>query len=65
MKKFTLIFSVLFLTMYIGFAQAPLLDGEKQVNLGVGLSSHGLPIYGGLEFGIGHNKYFSAMYMGC
>lgn len=34
------------------FAQYPLKNGEKQINFGVGFSSWGLPIYGGVDFGI-------------
>lgn len=33
-------------------AQAPLSIGERQVNFGLGFSSDGVPIYGGVDFGV-------------
>jgi hypothetical protein len=33
-------------------AQAPLQKGEKQLNAGFGLSGWGIPIYGGVDFGV-------------
>lgn len=36
-------------------AQNPIPSGTKYVNMGVGFSNHGVPIYGGMDFGIGHN----------
>ncbi len=55
MKKLTLIVFAVFFVGMMANAQAPLQEGGKQVNLGFGLSNYGLPLYGGLEFGIGHN----------
>ena len=34
-------------------AQSPLAKGGKQLNLGVGFSGWGIPIYGGMDFGVG------------
>jgi hypothetical protein len=34
------------------FAQYPLRNGETQLNFGFGFSSWGLPVYGGLDFGV-------------
>jgi outer membrane immunogenic protein len=36
------------------FAQAPIGIGQAQINAGFGFSSWGLPVYGGVEFGV-HN----------
>ncbi len=55
MKKITLIFSAVLFFSVMAKAQAPLMDGDMQVNAGVGLSNYGLPLYGGLEFGVGNN----------
>ena len=54
MKKITLFICAVFLVGFV-HAQAPLEEGEMQVNAGLGLSNYGLPIYGGLEYGIGYN----------
>lgn len=53
-KNVTLLFALLFMSA-MAFAQAPIQDGEKQVNVGIGLSNYGLPIYAGIDFGIGNN----------
>ena len=53
-KNVTLLFALLFMSA-MTFAQAPILDGEKQVNVGIGLSNFGTPVYAGLDFGIGNN----------
>jgi hypothetical protein len=53
-KNVTLLFALLFMSA-MAFAQAPIQDGEKQVNVGIGLSNYGLPIYAGADFGIGNN----------
>ncbi|MCG6190150.1 hypothetical protein [Maribellus maritimus] len=55
MKKITLVFCALLFVGTIAKAQAPLQEGEMQINGGVGLSNYGLPLYGGLEYGIGYN----------
>lgn len=33
-------------------AQSPIAPGEKQFNAGVGLSSYGVPLYAGVDFGV-------------
>lgn len=55
MKKITLILGISLFLSFIVNAQAPLQNGEKQLNVGFGLSNYGLPVYGGLEFGVGNN----------
>ena len=50
MKK--LVFaSILSLISFAGFSQMTF-DGAKQFNVGVGLSSWGLPLYAGVDFGV-------------
>lgn len=51
MKKQLLIISFLLLSSLI-FAQAPVKKGESQLNTGVGLSSWGIPVYIGLDYGV-------------
>ncbi|MHA7109022.1 outer membrane beta-barrel protein [Sunxiuqinia elliptica] len=40
---------------FVAYAQAPIEEGEMQVNAGFGFSNYGLPVYGGAEFGVGNN----------
>ena len=51
MKKalITLVFLVAATAM---FAQAPIGIGQAQINAGFGFSSWGLPVYGGIDFGV-------------
>ena len=55
MKKIILLIAVSFMVTGL-FAQkdgvAPLAKGEKQLNFGLGFSSHGLPIYVSMDFKI-------------
>lgn len=51
MKKQLLIISFLLCSSLI-FAQSPVSKGESQINVGVGLSSWGIPVYIGLDYGI-------------
>lgn len=51
MKKHLLTLSFLLLSSLI-FAQSPVAKGKSQVNAGVGLSSWGVPIYVGLDYGV-------------
>jgi len=51
MKKLILIFSIL-LTTSVLFAQNPIKEKQLQFNAGFGLSSWGIPIYIGLDYGI-------------
>ncbi len=54
MKKLALIFSVIVLLGYTTNAQ-PIQEGETQINAGLGLSTYGLPVYAGVEFGLENN----------
>lgn len=55
MKKRILFFVMVCFVSFASVAQAPLEKGAMQINTGIGLSSWGLPVYGGLEYGIGNN----------
>ena len=50
MKKIVFLFGFLFLAMLNTSAQSQ--KGVKQVNAGIGFSNHGIPLYGGVEFGV-------------
>jgi hypothetical protein len=52
MKKVLLSFILLSLFSLTANAQSPLGKGGKQINLGVGFSSFGIPVYGGMDFGV-------------
>jgi len=58
MKKIKLLFGLLFVagTILAQSGQAPLSKGDKQLNLGLGFSSHGLPVYAGVDFAV-HNDW--------
>ncbi|WP_319478847.1 hypothetical protein [uncultured Draconibacterium sp.] len=43
---------VLLMTASVIFAQGPINKGETQVNFGVGLSSWGVPVYVGFDYGV-------------
>lgn len=49
-KAITLI--ILLMASTAMFAQAPIAAGQSQFNAGVGLSSWGVPVYVGLDFGV-------------
>jgi len=51
MKKVAVLIILLTLAA-LAFAQSPIAKGEKQVNAGIGLSSWGLPVYVGIDYGI-------------
>ncbi|MHA7108486.1 outer membrane beta-barrel protein [Sunxiuqinia elliptica] len=51
MKKQLLILSLVLFSNLL-FAQAPIAKGESQLNAGVGLSSWGVPLYVGLDYGV-------------
>jgi len=56
MIKRVLFFSALMIAFNIGTnAQAPLPEGGKQVNVGIGFSGWGIPIYAGVDFGVAEN----------
>jgi len=54
MKNLALLIVAAFMLVYTSNAQ-PIEEGESQVNVGVGLSTYGLPVYGGIEFGVAEN----------
>jgi outer membrane immunogenic protein len=54
MKKLLLTIALALITGY-AFTQNPLPKGAAQFNVGVGLSGWGVPIYLGLDFGVGEN----------
>jgi outer membrane immunogenic protein len=48
-----LIFTIiLVITASVVFAQSPISKGQSQLNVGVGLSSWGVPVYLGFDFGV-------------
>ncbi len=51
MRK-TIILIMLFMASTAMFAQAPIAVGQSQFNAGLGLSSWGVPVYVGLDFGV-------------
>jgi outer membrane immunogenic protein len=51
MKKQVLTF-ILVVVAGVAFAQNPISKGESQVNFGVGLSSWGIPVYLGFDYGV-------------
>ena len=51
MKKQILTFVLLISTIAI-FAQGPISKGQSQLNLGVGLSTWGIPVYLGFDYGV-------------
>ncbi len=51
MRKQILIF-VLLISCSAVFAQGPISKGQTQINLGVGLSSWGVPVYLGFDYGV-------------
>jgi len=54
MKK-TITTFILVLAVAFAHSQSPLPKGSKQVNFGLGFSSHGIPIYGGMDFAVHDN----------
>jgi len=57
MKKYYLSLILVFLTGMI-YAQNPIPRGTTQLNAGVGFSSWGVPVYVGLDFGVGGDLSF-------
>jgi hypothetical protein len=51
MKKHILTLSLILISSII-FAQSPIAKGESQINAGIGLSSWGVPVYIGLDYGV-------------
>lgn len=54
MKRLIFLISGLLLFVLVSNAQ-PIQEGEFQVNAGIGLSTYGLPVYAGGEYGIAEN----------
>lgn len=52
MKQIKLAFIILMITTSTTFAQNPTPKGGAQFNAGVGLSSWGIPVYAGFDFGV-------------
>lgn len=50
--KRVVLFIIVHLAAVFAAAQAPLPVGGKQLNAGLGLSSKGVPVYVGLDFGV-------------
>jgi hypothetical protein len=51
MKK-QIIIIVLLVTTSVIYAQGPISKGQSQINVGVGLSSWGVPVYLGFDYGV-------------
>lgn len=51
MKRFVILWGVMALSSQLSWAQNPLGKGQKQLNAGFGLSSWGIPVYVGLDYG--------------
>lgn len=51
MKKILLLFVVGIMST-TAFSQAPLSKGQKQLNMGLGMSGHGIPGYIGMDFAV-------------
>ncbi|MEN7547501.1 outer membrane beta-barrel protein [Rapidithrix thailandica] len=52
MKKLVVTFLGVLLMSSFAMAQSPLGSRGKQINFGIGLSDWGVPIYGGMDFGV-------------
>ncbi len=52
MKKILLIIIFIVATASSSFAQNPIAKGQAQFNAGLGLSSRGLPVYIGIDYGV-------------
>jgi len=55
MKRISIIFALVIFSALAMNAQAPLEKGGAQLNAGFGLSGWGVPIYVGLDFGVGND----------
>lgn len=52
MRKLSFIILLLAVFCFSAEAQSPLAKGGKQLNAGVGFSGWGIPLYGGMDFGV-------------
>ncbi len=59
MKKLILVVAVALISA-VGFSQSPLSVGKNQLNVGVGLSGWGVPVYLGLDHGISRDLTIGA-----
>lgn len=59
MKKLILV-ATFALVSIVAFSQSPLSSGSNQLNVGVGLSGWGVPVYIGLDHGIGKDLTIGA-----
>jgi len=50
--KIISLFMLLLLTSVFGYSQAPISKGQLQINAGLGFSGWGVPIYGGVDYGV-------------
>jgi outer membrane immunogenic protein len=55
MKKYIIILLFSFIYAQEANSQSPIKYGEHQLNAGVGFSGWGVPVYFGLDFGVGHD----------
>lgn len=55
MKQLIVILTATFLFAGIASAQNPIPKGTKQINVGVGLAEKSVPVYVGMDFGIGYD----------
>jgi outer membrane immunogenic protein len=55
MKRILITSVIFFFIMATTYAQNPLPVGKAQLNLGVGFSNSGIPIYGGFDIGVAKN----------
>ena len=58
MKRIKLLIALIFISgsIYAQSGEAPLSKGDRQLNFGLGFSSHGLPVYAGMDFAF-HNDW--------
>ena len=52
MKKIKTAILLLMMSSSYSFAQSPIAKGQAQINIGLGLSNWGIPVYAGLDYGI-------------
>lgn len=55
MKTIIAFFAAALLTVGVTQAQNPIPSGTKFINTGLGFSNHGVPVYFGMDFGIGND----------
>lgn len=55
MKRISLFFALILISVFAVQAQSPLSKGGKQLNAGIGFSGWGVPLYVGMDFGVSHD----------